>query len=65
VVNAKIAADQVIGHTSAPVATVVNKPITLDGLKDGIKVNDAVVLQAAAPASNGVIYVIDKVLMAP
>jgi uncharacterized surface protein with fasciclin (FAS1) repeats len=65
VVNTKIAADQVLGHAPTPVPSVVNKPITLDGLNNMIKVNDAMVLQAAAPASNGVIYVINKVLTPP
>jgi uncharacterized surface protein with fasciclin (FAS1) repeats len=65
VVNTKIAADQVTGHAATPVPSVINKPITLDGSSTPIKVNDANVIQAAAPASNGVIYVIDKVLTAP
>ena len=65
VVNTKIALDQVAGHAATPVPNVLNKPITINGSATPIKVNDANVLQAAAPASNGVIYVIDKVLMAP
>jgi uncharacterized surface protein with fasciclin (FAS1) repeats len=65
VVNTKITADQVTGHAATPVPSVINKPLTIDGSSTPIKVNDANVIQAAAPASNGVIYVIDKVLMAP
>jgi uncharacterized surface protein with fasciclin (FAS1) repeats len=65
IVNTKLAADQVAGHAATPVQSVLNKPITIDGSATPIKVNDANVVQAGAPASNGVIYVIDKVLTAP
>jgi uncharacterized surface protein with fasciclin (FAS1) repeats len=65
IVNTKLLPSQVIGHAATPVPSVVNKPITIDGSSTPIKVNDADVVQAGAPASNGVIYVIDKVLMAP
>jgi uncharacterized surface protein with fasciclin (FAS1) repeats len=65
IVNTKITTDQVAGHAATPVPSVINKPITIDGSSTPIKVNDATVIQAAAPASNGVIYVIDKVLTAP
>jgi len=65
IVNTKLLPAQVTGHAATPVPSVINKPITVDGSSTPIKVNDANVLQAGAPASNGVIYVIDKVLMAP
>ncbi len=65
VVATKLAADQVAGHAATPVPSAINKPITVDGTGAAIKVNDATVIQAAAPASNGVIYVIDKVLTPP
>jgi uncharacterized surface protein with fasciclin (FAS1) repeats len=65
IVNTKITADQVTGHAATPVPSVINKPITIDGSSMPIKVNDAAVIQTAAPCSNGVIYVIDKVLTAP
>jgi uncharacterized surface protein with fasciclin (FAS1) repeats len=65
IVNTKIPVAQVTGHAATPVPSVINKPITIDGMASPIKVNDASVIQAAAPASNGVIYVIDKVLTAP
>jgi uncharacterized surface protein with fasciclin (FAS1) repeats len=39
--------------------------VSVDGMGATIKVNDANVIQAGAPASNGEIYVIDKVLTAP
>ncbi len=65
VVATRIPADQVVGHAATPVPTAINKPVTLDGSGATIKVNDADVIQAGAPASNGVIYVIDKVLTPP
>ena len=65
VVATKLAAAQVAGHAATPFPTAINKPLTIDGASTPIKVNDANVIQAAAPASNGVIYVIDKVLTAP
>jgi len=65
IVNTRLPLSQVAGHAASPVPSVVNKPITVDGSATPIKVNDATVVQAAAPASNGVIYVIDKVLTAP
>lgn len=64
-VNTKILADQVAGHASAPVPSVLGTPITLDGAATPIKVNDASVLQAGVLTSNGVIYVVDRVLSAP
>jgi uncharacterized surface protein with fasciclin (FAS1) repeats len=65
VLATKVAPDQILGHAATPIPTVINKPVTLDGLGGSIKVNDANVIQAGAPASNGAIYAIDKVLMAP
>lgn len=61
-INARVTPDQVQGHAAGPVMTVANKNVTIDGSGSTIKVNDANVLQAAVPASNGLIYVIDKVL---
>ena len=65
IVNTRLPADQIAGHAATPVPNVLNKPITVDGTSAPIKVNGVSVLQAGAPASNGVIYVIDKVLIAP
>lgn len=45
-------------------ATVNGGALTVDG-RDGVKVNNATVVQADIWASNGVIHVIDAVLMPP
>jgi uncharacterized surface protein with fasciclin (FAS1) repeats len=65
IVATKLLPDQIRGHATTPVPTAINKPVSVDGMGATIKVNDANVIQAGAPASNGVIYVIDKVLTAP
>ncbi len=65
IVNTRLPVDQIAGHAATPVPNVLNKPITINGMANPIKVNDANVIQAGAPASNGLIYVIDKVLTAP
>jgi uncharacterized surface protein with fasciclin (FAS1) repeats len=65
VVATKLLPDQIKGHATTPVPTAINKPVSVDGMGATIKVNDANVIQAGAPASNGEIYVIDKVLTAP
>ena len=46
------------------VATVEGSNITL-GTTDGVQVNDATVVSADVEASNGVIHVIDKVIVPP
>lgn len=46
------------------VATVQGSPVTID-LSNGVMVNDASVVTADLSASNGVIHVIDKVIMPP
>jgi uncharacterized surface protein with fasciclin (FAS1) repeats len=43
-------------------ATVEGSEVKID-LTDGVKVNDATVTAADIEASNGVIHVIDKVIM--
>jgi len=45
-------------------ATVEGSEITVD-LSDGAKINDATVVKADVKASNGVVHVIDKVIMPP
>ena len=60
VINAKV--PPLKGHSATPVTTVANKPVTLDGSGDMVKINDATALQSQVAASNGVIYPIDKVL---
>ena len=60
----KVTKDQIAGH-KGPVPSAANKPIEADGSADPLKLNDSVVIQAEVPASNGVIYVVDKVLTPP
>jgi uncharacterized surface protein with fasciclin (FAS1) repeats len=55
---------QVKGHAAGPVMTAAQKKVTVDGSADPIHINDSAVLQVA-PASNGVIFVVDKVLSPP
>lgn len=66
VVPGAVTSDQVIGQRLS-VATVEGSSVTIDGRggKFGptVKVNDATVTQADIIATNGVIHVIDKVLL--
>ena len=48
---------------SGPVKTLDAKPVTLDKSDAGVKVNDATVVKADVAASNGVVHVIDTVLL--
>jgi uncharacterized surface protein with fasciclin (FAS1) repeats len=53
-----------IGATATDVATVEGKTVKVDGSTAGkVMVNDATVVTADVDASNGVIHVIDKVLL--
>jgi uncharacterized surface protein with fasciclin (FAS1) repeats len=55
-----------IGTASMDAATVEGKTVKVDGSTAGkVMVNDATVVTADVDASNGVIHVIDKVLMPP
>jgi uncharacterized surface protein with fasciclin (FAS1) repeats len=64
-VNADVTKDKVEG-SKGPIPSVINTPINVDGSNGAVKVNeDATVLQAGVTASNGSIYVVDKVLQAP
>lgn len=60
VVAGKIMAADVVGITS--VKTVQGKELSID-VKDGVKVNESKVIKADIEASNGVIHVIDSVLI--
>ncbi|MGD1885084.1 MAG: fasciclin domain-containing protein [Paracoccaceae bacterium] len=63
VVPGNITSDQIIG-TRQRVATVQGGTVHVDGTgKVGVRVNNANVTQADIIASNGVIHVIDKVLL--
>jgi transforming growth factor-beta-induced protein len=50
---------------SGKVATVEGNPVAVQVSKNGVKVNDVNVIKADVDASNGVIHVIDKVLLPP
>lgn len=50
---------------SGEVTTVAGEPIMVEVNPGAVMVNDASVIQADIPASNGVIHVIDKVIMPP
>lgn len=60
VVSGKVMASDVSKMTSAK--TVEGSEVTID-TKDGVKVNDAKVVTADIECTNGVIHVIDTVLM--
>ncbi len=45
--------------------TVQGSPVTVDGRQDGVTVNGARVIGADVMASNGIIHVIDQVIMPP
>lgn len=62
VVSGKVMAGDLKDGMKAP--TVEGAEITID-LDNGPMVNDAKVVTADVPASNGVIHVIDKVIMPP
>ena len=61
IIATKIAPSQVQG-AKGPVPTAAQVNVEIDGSVTPMKVNEAVVLQGNVPASNGVIYVIDRVL---
>jgi uncharacterized surface protein with fasciclin (FAS1) repeats len=61
-INTHITSDQVIGHAPTSIPTVANIPVALSGEGGKMTVNGANVLQADVMATNGVIFVIDRVL---
>ncbi len=61
IIATKIAASQVTG-AKGPVPTAGGTNVEIDGSVMPMKVDGAVVLQGDVQATNGVIYVIDKVL---
>ncbi len=61
VVSGRVYADQAVKAKSA--ATLEGGSITIKSWGDNVKINDATVLSADVEASNGVIHVIDGVLM--
>jgi uncharacterized surface protein with fasciclin (FAS1) repeats len=63
VVPGRIAAAQLAGRTSQA-TTVEGRSVSVDG-RVGVRVNGATVVQADVGASNGIIHVIDTVLLPP
>lgn len=63
VVAGKVLAADVVHLTSAD--TVAGQPVTITVTGSTVKVNDATVVQADVIASNGVIHVVDTVLLPP
>ncbi len=61
-VNAKVDSSKIKG-AKGPVATVENTKVVIDGSTDVLKVNDADIIQSDVMATNGIIQVIDKVLV--
>ncbi|MFD0982003.1 fasciclin domain-containing protein [Tropicimonas aquimaris] len=61
VVPAKVMSSELAGQT-VTAKTVNGGELMVDG-RDGVKVNDAMVVQADIEASNGVIHVVDKVIL--
>jgi len=64
VLPGKYKAGDILG-TTADVATVQGATVTADGTGDGVMVNNANVIAADVKASNGVVHVIDTVLLPP
>jgi uncharacterized surface protein with fasciclin (FAS1) repeats len=62
VLPAKIESSALAGKTLTSPATLQGGTLAVDGTK-GVKINDATVIAADVKASNGVIHVIDKVLL--
>ncbi|MBI1250815.1 MAG: fasciclin domain-containing protein [Alphaproteobacteria bacterium] len=63
VVPGRVTAADLAGRTAQP-ETVQGRSVSIDG-RNGVKVNGANVVMADVAASNGVIHVIDTVLMPP
>ena len=64
VVPGEVTSDQLAGQQLS-VETVQGAPVEIDAANGGVMVNDAQVTQPDVQADNGVIHVIDKVIMPP
>lgn len=51
--------------TSGEVQTVANEPVTVEVGADGVTVNEVAVVQPDVTAGNGVIHVVDQVILPP
>lgn len=63
IINATVDSTKIKG-AKGPVPSVAGDPIELDGSEDVLKVDNARILQADVKASNGVLHVVDHVLIA-
>ena len=63
VVSGKVTSDQVVGLSKA--STVQGADVAITVVNGNVMINDATVTQVDIPASNGVIHVIDTVLLPP
>ncbi len=63
VVSGKVMAADVVGLTSAD--TVLGKPVAVSVEGDNVMINESQVVIADIEASNGVVHVIDAVLLPP
>ena len=64
VIPGKVMAGDVAGK-KLNVATLQGGPVTVDAMYGGVMINDATVVAADIEASNGVIHVIDRVILPP
>ena len=63
VVEGEVTSEQVVGLSEATTVAGIAVPISVEG--DTVKIGDATVVTADVEASNGVIHVIDTVLLPP
>lgn len=63
-VNASVDSSKIKG-AKGPVASVESGPLIVDGSGPVLKVNDANIIQSDVRATNGIIQVVDKVLIPP
>ena len=64
VVSGKVMAGDIAGKTLS-VATLQGNDINVDAMSGGVMINDATVTATDIEASNGVIHVIDRVILPP
>jgi uncharacterized surface protein with fasciclin (FAS1) repeats len=62
VINARVDSSKIKG-AKGPVNTVANEPVELDGSGEVLRADNAAIVQADILATNGVLHVVDKVLM--
>ena len=63
-VNASVDSSKIKG-AKGPVPSVESHPLQVDGSGAVLKINDADIIQSDVRATNGIIQVVDKVLIPP